>query len=86
MIIGCPPSVVRRQQLLQRNIIPFFSKVGKDVTKFVVCCSRDLVLLGLNHYQMIWAHNTIFNPIIARAPSNKHTLKYFMGYLLYMNF
>ena len=40
----------------------FHSKIGKDVIKFVVCCSRDCRFKGLNHSILIskMAHMVAF--------------------------
>ena len=38
--------IVCWQTILMKYHTLFFSKIGKDVEKFVVCCSRDWRLKG----------------------------------------
>ena len=50
----------------------FYSKIGKDVRKIVVCCSRDWHFKGLN-VKYMWSHLQRFRAVVSNGDvvSNK---------------
>ena len=60
--------IVCRQTILMKYHTLFFSKIGKDVAKFVVCCSRDWHLKGLQILTKFGQDDAVFKVKLANLP------------------